>query len=315
MTKFIGLITMLTIMAFWSASQASEVDSFHKRYTPISDSLEPMNKKTNEFLEDALNMANEKDKGCSKKVLYKSMRKFFRNHYFGKLNPWLLESDEIDKIVVGVKDSIYRDFKWYQALVPGLLGRINDPSGKLVKMGEFMVGTDKFEHFLGSGYMYFNKYYLKNKDLKDAFMIGWKSETGYMGAMTTGVMAYADMVANFNGMRFWNHVLAENEDVMGSEEKYNHGPYVACDNNKWVKVKDIDWIKYIDHAWDEGINCSKFRTKKMTKSVKKYIRTLELKEERRFTCPIYPKKLEVVTKKYTKFLKWLINNEGHKSIK
>lgn len=315
MVKFLGLIGMLSLMAYWSVGQTSEVDSFHNRYTPIADSMEPMNKKTNEFLLEALELANSKNKGCSEKVLYKSMRKYFRNHIFGQLNPWLLESDEIEKIVVGVRESIYRDFKWYQALVPGLVARINDPSGKLIKMGEHLVGTDKFEHFLGSGFAYFKKHYLKGKDIEDALMIGWKAETGYMGAMTTGVMSYADMVANFNGMRFWNHVLAKNVDILGDSEELNQGPYVTCEDNKWVKVKDIDWSVYIDHAWDEGINCSKFRTKKMTESVKGHIRSLETKEDRSFTCPLYPERLEVVSKKYSKFHRWLINTEGHKSLK
>lgn len=315
MVKFLGVIGMLGLVTFWSVGQTSEVDSFNKRYTPIADSMDPMNKKTNEFLLEALELANSKDKGCSEKVLYKSMRKYFRNHYLGKLNPWLLKSDEIEKIVVGVRDSIYQDFKWYQAFVPGLVARINDPSGKLMKMGEHRVGTDKFEHFLGSGFAYFRKHYLKGENIEEALMIGWKAETGYLGAMTTGVMSYADMVANFNGMRFWNHVLAKNIDIFGSSEELNPGPYVACEDNKWVKVKDIDWSFYIDHAWDEGINCSKFRTEKMTESVKNHIRNLENKEERSFTCPLYPERLEEVSKKYSKFQDWLINTEGHKPVK
>lgn len=323
MNKIIGLaviVSTCTQLAWASGSSnnrhKSEIDSFHGRYTELADATDALNKKTKELFQDALKRANEKQekkgKSCSKKILYKSMRKNFRNHYLGKLNPWIIKTDKIDKVVVSVENSIYQDFKWYEAYVPGLFARtFKDPSAMLLRVKDVKLGNDKFEHFLGSGFNYFKKHYLKKESLREALIIGWKAETGLLGAATTGVMSYADMVANFNGMRFWNHLLAENEDVFGPEEKFNPGPYVVCKDHKWVQVKDMDWSYYIDHAFDEGINCSKFKNKEMTETVISRIAAIEMKEDRNYQCPILPLELDKMVEKYKPFKSFLINTEGH----
>jgi len=325
-TSFKALI--LSVLIFLGQPVfASEVDSFNKRYTPISDSLDIINKKTNELFQNAINEANvvkyhdeplehrRKFKACDEKRLYKSLRKRFRNHVFGELSPWIIKSKDVEKINVPIRDSIYADFKWYQAIIPGFYARISDPSGELLKMGPYLIGTDKFEHFMGSGFFMFRQKYLKGGSTRSAIKIGWKSEVGYMGLGTTGVLSYGDMVADFNGMRFWNHVLQKEQDVMGAEEKFNIGPYIICENEEWKKVKTFNWLDYLDHGYDEGINCSKYKNQSMLDSVEAKLSKLEDKENREYHCPLYPEKLKVVASKYKKFQKWLINLNGHQAVK
>lgn len=109
---------------------------------------------------------------------------------------------------------------------------------------------------------------IKKNSIESTLAIGQQAENGILGAYTTGVMSYGDMVAEFNGMRFWNHVLAKKADILG----VNLGPYVKCENNNWIKIKPIDFSDYVDDAWDEGINCSKFRTDKMLTMVKESVK-------------------------------------------
>ncbi|MBT7608839.1 MAG: hypothetical protein HN576_03730 [Bacteriovoracaceae bacterium] len=308
---------------------SSEIDSFHGRFTKLKDSTEALNIKTNILFKDAIKNANKKmaklaerqrrhtneeavDIKCSEKILYKSMRRNFRNHYTGKLNPWIIKSKRIDKVIIPVTESIYQDFKWFEAYVPGLFARVfKDPSAMLLRVGDVLVGNDKFEHFLGSGFTYFETHHLEKKSIKEALRIGWKAETGLLGANTTGVMAYADMLANFSGMRFWNHILANDEDVMGPEEENNLGPYIACVDQKWVQVKKMDWSNYIEHGMDEGINCSKFKNQVMTDAVLDRIGLLEYQFSRSYQCPIRPKELEKAALKYQKYKIYLINTDGH----
>ncbi|WP_127715994.1 hypothetical protein [Halobacteriovorax sp. HLS] len=295
-----------------SSVYASEVDSFLKRENKLKDSRDAINEKTHFFLKDSLNRANSKGKGCNEKVLYKSLRKNFRNHVFGQLTPWIIATDEIEKNVGLVRETIYADFRWFEAPIVGLLSKfISDSTGHNIRFGQYYVGTDKFEHFLGTGFKYFTKKYKKGWSTEKVLNIGVKAEFGFMGATTTGVISYADMVANFNGMRFWNHILSENEDILGEE----FGPYVQCVDNKWVEAKPIDWLNYMDHAWDEGINCSKFRTKRLLKSVKKNLEKYSQETGIELTCPLSVEKLDIAKLKYNELSETLINSEGHQSIK
>jgi hypothetical protein len=313
---------------------SSEIDSFHGRFTELKDSTEPLNIKTNALFKNAIKRANEKEAKlanrhgrrrnneendentepvfCSERILYKSMRKNFRNHYTGKLNPWIIKSDKIDKVVVPVEESIYQDFRWFEAYVPGLFARLfKDPSAMLLRVGDILVGNDKFEHFMGSGFEYFDTHYLQKKDIKEALKIGWKAETGLLGANTTGVMAYADMFANFTGMRFWNHVLAKNTDILGPEKENNPGPYIKCVDKKWVQVKEMNWTNYIQHAMDEGINCSKFKNQVMTDAVLSRLGLLEYQFYKSYQCPMRPNELANAAVKYEKWKVYLINTDGH----
>ncbi|OUR97237.1 hypothetical protein A9Q84_12995 [Halobacteriovorax marinus] len=305
-------IISLSILIFTLNASGSEIDSFLKREFPLTDSRKAINNKTRQLFAEAIERANSKDKGCSEKYLYKSLRKNFRNHVFGKLTPWIIATNEIERNEGHVRDTIYGDFKWYEAPIIGFLSKaFSDSTGHNINFGNYYIGTDKFEHFLGTGFNYFNKKYRKNWSTEKVLNIGVKAEFGFMGALTTGVISYADQVANFNGMRFWNHVLSNNPDILGEE----FGPYVVCSDNKWEVAKPIDWLNYVDHAWDEGINCSKFRTKRLLKSVKKRLANYQEKTGLEMTCPLDATKLETAKSKYTEFVDVLINEQGHQSVK
>ena len=113
------------------------------------------------------------------------------------------------------------------------------------------------------------------------------------GAYGTGVMSYGDLAANFNGMRFWNHILNKNEDILGRPL----GPYVLCENNKWVQGKSIDWKNYIDESFDESINCSLFREEIMVKKVRERIKAIPFDGIKNLSCPIAKNKLKKMVEK------------------
>ncbi|MCF8060575.1 MAG: hypothetical protein K9K67_14835 [Bacteriovoracaceae bacterium] len=300
--------------SFLAPSFAAEVDSFTRREIPLEDSLDLINKKSNEFMEKAINEANEAKGFCHQKTLYKSMRRYFNNQYRGELGKYIVEAKELDNNLVKIEESIYQDFSWSQSFIQGYWARkVNDPSAANLNVNGVIIGTDKFEHFMGSGYLYYRKNYLKGKGVREAMKIGYTAETGIMGAFTTGVKAFGDLSANFNGMRFWNHVLQNYDDVLGKE--YNIGPYIACQGNKWVQVKEMNWADYIDHSFDEGLNCSAFPNKEMVELVQKRLSALEKKTGIEYNCPFNTEKIESVIPKYGEFAKDLINDLGHLSLK
>ena len=94
----------------------------------------------------------------------------------------------------------------------------------------------------GMGFTYFTKHYQKGKDIKDVLSYGIALEKTILGGnvFATGVFSYGDLSANFNGMRFWNHVLQKNDDILGSE--HNLGPYVTCSADKWQVNEKLSLI-------------------------------------------------------------------------
>ncbi|MBI2522603.1 MAG: hypothetical protein HYV97_19440 [Bdellovibrio sp.] len=297
--------------------QGSEVDNFTGRYEPLDDSMEYLNQKIEEAFDQALLLANDEKKGCSEKLLYKSLRVYFRNHVQGKFNRWLAHTDEIAKRPVNNSRSIYTDFRWYEAPTAVLKDIYQDTTAEAIMVSGVQTGTDKFEHFFGRGYAYFKKLKGKHKKIKEVLRFGHYSEKYFLGAQTTGIYSYGDLAANFHGMRFWNHLQLKSQDILGPE--YNQGPYVVCQAGKWQKKLvegkfPFNWKNYIDLSWDEGNNCSAFRTKALLNKVKHRIQILENRTGQRYSCPVDPEGISALKEKMFPYSKWFINSDGHKRL-
>lgn len=289
-------------------SQAAEVDQFTRRNEPLEDSSKVINEKANIFLKKAIDEANLKQKNCDEKILYHYMSGYFSNHLKGELTIFVIEDKSVDRRQIDIRDSVFKDWNAWDGL---LLGGPFRKSPKLalsplIRVGDHIIGSDKFEHLFGRGLSYFKYYYLKNKDLLKTIKRGVAQEKFYFGGLKieTGVFSYSDLSANFNGMRFWNHILGKHEDLMGD----NLGPYVKCVDNKFVFNKEIDFRNYFDESMDEAINCSKFPTKKTLGKYNQSIKSLAM------TCPIDLDLHKKMIEKYGKFSKWIINSTGNGEI-
>lgn len=308
----------MTVICFYiSQLLAGEVDQFTKRFSPLADSSQVLNQVANAYLKKSIEEANDSNTNCDEKVLYEKMRNYFANHQDGEITIYALTSPLVDKIKLKIHDSIYAGWTLRTGVLIGRKNADKSPAAlsPLIKIGEQIIGTDKLEHLFGRGFAYFTDYYLKEKSLTKTLKSGIFDEKIIYGGnvLTTGVFSYADLTANFNGMRFWNHVLLKREDIMGKE--FNLGPYVICENKKFVFNKAINFTNYYDAAYDEGINCSKFANKLGLRKFKQSLEKLNLDDPKHtYKCPMDQVLLTKMTKKYGQFSKFIINNEGNETV-
>jgi len=313
-------LSLIFLMLTINPIQASEIDSFTNRYIPLQDSTLKLQDKTRDFFEESIAWANKKskrkNKQCNEELLYKGIKRNFWNHVTGDLVPWITHSKVLDIRKFNFKNSIYRDFSLKDAFLFHVIRAVSRSTveGVTIQVGPYYVGSDKFEHFFAKGFAYFEQMYLKNNGIQAALKIGHKSESGSLGLISTGVYSYADLTANFNGMRFWNHILQKNDDILGTQ--YNFGPYVKCDRGSWVIVKNFQFLDYMDNAWDEAINCSKFKNSSILNKVKKQISNLENKSNDAYQCPLlrHRKSLKLISNKYNQWSQVLLNFSGHSSL-
>lgn len=301
--KITGLFLISSTLTW---TWAAETDQFSKLDYPIQDSSEILNNRANDYLRLSLDALNAKSSSCDEEELYNELRRYYNNHIRGILMKEILKDSQFDKRNISKEESIFRGWTPWDGIGMGLPFL---KSSKLIltgvmKVGDQTIGTDKLEHFWGQGFYYFKKNYLNNKGVIKAVKQGITKEKIYLGGnkIGNGVFSYGDLGANFNGMRFWNHMLQLRPDVLG--EKHNIGPYVKCVDKKWVQVKEIDFKYYIDDSMDESINCSKFPSKSTLKKVIKEVK------ERNLSCPMDRNRLDKMLAKYGEMSKWIINEEG-----
>lgn len=304
-----------------TAGYAAEADHFTSRNDFLEDISDRLNKDANESLKKAVENSKSLGECDSKKAeltLYKELRKYFANHTKGEIVKGLLHAENTSKRAIPLNESIYGEWSVFDGYLLGKKSAAQSPLAlsPMIQVGEQLIGIDKLEHMFGMGFKYFKSHHMKGKKLRKVLKRGIFSEKTILGGniLATGVFAYGDLSANFNGMRFWNHVLQKRDDVLGTHQ--NLGPYVHCVDNKFVVNTEnpIDFKNYVDASMDESINCSKFATKS---GARKYKRAMK---KRGATCPMSKTILNDMLEKYNTptprdrkerpISHWIINTDG-----
>lgn len=303
------LISFLSLLQV--SAMAAEVDQFTRSGEFLGDSSDLVNINANKAIVASIKHVNAKGAGCSEEKLYDELKKYFANHTKGKLVIDIIENPAYLKRHIEVKDSVYQDWTIWDGVGLGFTMMANNgvTMADIIRIGDNEVGVDKFEHMFGQGYNYFKKNYLKEKGEIAAVKKGIFGEKFFLGGQKigNGVFSYGDLSANFNGMRFWNHMLQRRDDVLGAD--HNIGPYVSCVNDKWVKEKEVDFKNYIDDSMNESLNCSKYPSDNTLKKFKNRLKIIGV------SCPMNQQKLDDLQVKYRQMSKWIINMDGPGEVK
>ncbi len=305
------LILSVTLLVLTSSAYAAEADNFTARTLALTDISGELNKLANGAIHEAVSKLNY-DGGCSsadaETKLYDELKKTFSNHSKGELVKTILYSQSVSKNELPLNKSIYAEWKISDGLLLGRKKAATSPLAlsPLIEIGDQAIGVDKLEHMFGMGFSYFSQYYGKKKSIEHVLKVGIFKEKTFLGGniFATGVFSYGDLSANFNGMRFWNHILLKNEDILGKD--YNLGPYIVCSDSKWKVNEEMDFRNYVDASMDESINCSKFASKSGERKFKKAIKALGA------SCPMDTQKMIELKEKYKalNIQHWILNDDG-----
>lgn len=325
---FILILTFL-FSPVWSA----EADHYTLEDAAVADITGHLNLFANQGVEQVIEELNASGAACddrleSEENLYKGLAEIFSNHNKSQLIRDILEG-RIDRTVIPLRESVYGEWTIWNGFLLGRKKAATSPLAlsPLVSVGDIVIGADKIEHMFGMGFTYFKKHYLDGRLLVSVLKGGIFREKTFLGGniFATGVFSYADLSANFNGMRFWNHFLQKRDDILGPE--HNLGPYVVCRGGQWEKnpEKPIDFRNYIDPTMQESVNCSKFATHSGARKFNEHLARLqEQNPGRSFTCPVSLELLEQAARKYEVVIPddrrgrridhWIINREGNERV-
>jgi len=310
----------LACLALAGNCLATETDDFTTLYSRLADAAPVLNAETNRLIDAALAELNRdaEDWGaadrvvpdhCSEPALYEAIADKLGGAVVGRLETFARNSDAIDRQLVERRASIYRDFGMFET--PSLGGS----EGRLaptLQVGNFRFGADKLGHFIDQGYVYFSLAYLDAAGVEQAQRYGENTERTYFGALLTGVYSYADLAANFQGMRFFTDLLGRYPDPVTGKKTTQ--PYVRCVNQQWTRVRDFDWRHYADLAWNEASNCSQFRNPELAGRVKRLLVDMQSQEQRPYNCPAVRMNAIAERAHYGSWFDRVVNPSGHGAI-
>ena len=330
----IRVIMLLLVCAFGCENGfAAEVDSVTTRNIELENVIDSVNAIFNQRIQEGIENANrqpafvvdlndpaggDSDGDCDQEGLYTELRKAIYQSFTAS---WGLKGYDLDlqlrellarySYSLLLNDSIYRDIDY----IEGFSLNFKELSD-VVDINGVLVGLDKLGHFFAEGWRYFELTHSDGQTIEQALAWGRSQELGKFGYSMTGIFSYADLVANFNGWRFWNRVLLSRPDPLkGMLANLFDRPYVSCRiqiiesivNGKivraWEQNAAFDLSDYIDGAWDEGNNCNSYANPFIEQKVVARIEEVDAG----FSCPVNKGQCLRARKKYGYYAKYLLH--------
>lgn len=237
---------VLLFTAFLAVShplRAYETDQFSNRLNPIGDAIELLDARVNESIADAIEGWSGPRK--ERKVVNAIYFDIGGVHWVDKIERWVMKSDEIERLQGSRYESIYRGHPIWATRVAGLFG-----TGPTFKLNGTYIGTDKLGHFLSQGRKFWKRYVRYQDEARAAEQSAF-TERALFGQVFTGVYSNADLVANFEGYRFYRS-LFEDDVVPGKPA------ILRWEDDRWVVQRPFTWADHVNAYWDEALNVNHF---------------------------------------------------------
>ena len=216
-----------------------ETDPYAKRHLDIADSLEVLDAKVNVALDE---IAGRWQGGRNEWAFVMAVYwKVGGAHYVDKLERWAMRSPEVEKITVARSESVVADFPIWASRVAGLFG-----VSPTIKVAGVFFGTDKIGHFFSQGRKFYGRY-RRLRDESKAARQAIFTENWLFGRLTTGIYSNADLVANYEGYRFYRS-LFHDDAVTGRRALFR------WEGATPVRQRAYTWADHVNPFWDEALN-------------------------------------------------------------
>jgi hypothetical protein len=240
-SKFLPLLLLLLLAS--PLGEAYETDQFNNRLQPIEDSTAIMNRQVTLAIAGTITpWHGPRDDMAVVDGIY---QKIGGLHWVDKLERYAMDSGEVELLDTPTYDSIYSDHPLWATRVAALFG-----VGGTMKVNQTLIGTDKIGHFLSQGRKFYRRWVRVQSERLAAEQSAF-TERALFGQMTTGSYSNADLVANYEGYRFYRS-LFEDGITPGKPA------ILAWKEDHWVMQRPFDWADHINDYWDEALNINHF---------------------------------------------------------
>jgi hypothetical protein len=226
-----------------TALRAYETDQFSNRLTPLADSTAVLNRQVNRAIDEAVATWNgPRDDWKMVNALFYRLGGY---HWVDRIEKWAAQSPEVPKLQTERFDSIYSGHPLWAARVTGVFG-----VGSTFKVNGVLIGSDKLGHYISQGRKFYRRW-LRTGDEAQAAQRSAFTERAIFGQMTTGDYSNADLVANYEGHRFYRSLFED--DVIAGKRAI-----LGWHEGQWVVQRPFDWADHVNAYWDEALEINHY---------------------------------------------------------
>ena len=242
-TKSFIILAAAVLVAWSAAVPAHETDQLTNRTDPIADSTEVLNQKVNAAI---ARVARKQRKDDDRMAFVDAIfNKIGSRFLVDRIEGWAIKSARVEKLKTGRYDNVYSGHPIWAVRVTEFFG-----IGQTIRLNEQLVGTDKLGHFVSQGRKYYRRFLRYDSEEKAAEQAAF-AEFAVFGQMSNGNFSNADLVANYEGHRFFRS-LFEDDIISGKPA------ILRWENNGWIVQREFDWADHVNEYWDEALNINHF---------------------------------------------------------
>ena len=237
------VLAIIATLLVTGTACAYETDQFSNRLQPLEDSTQVLNARVNQSIADIV--TQWRGKRDDSRFVDKVYFDIGGRHWVDKLESWAMKSPEVDRLATPRRESIYAGHPLWATRVAALFG-----VGPTIKVNDQLIGSDKLGHFLSQGRKFWRRW-LRYRDEAQAAEQSAFTERALFGQLTTGSYSNADLVANFEGYRFYRSLFEDNV-VPGKPA------ILAWRDGGWIVQRPFDFADHVNAYWDEAINVNDY---------------------------------------------------------
>ena len=217
---------------------ATETDPYTHRDMELADSLEILDSKVNDALD---RVAASWDRGENEWAFVNAVfAKLGSIHWVDPLERWAMDAPEVDKLPTTRRDAVFAKMPLLRAQLARLW------LARTINVNGVYIGTDKIGHFISQGRKFYARFRRHGTEERAARLTAaW--EGLIWGRMMSGIYSNADLVANFEGYRFFRGLFHDGM-VAGK------GPMFRWQSGRPIRLRSFTWADHVNPLWDEMLN-------------------------------------------------------------
>lgn len=217
---------------------ATETDPYTHRDMELADSLEILDSKVNDAL---TRVAASWDRGENEWAFVNAVfAKLGSIHWVDPLERWAMDAPEVDKLPTNRRNAVFAKMPLFRAQ----MARIG--LARTINVNGVYMGTDKIGHFISQGRKFYARFRRHGTEERAARLTAaW--EALIWGRMMSGIYSNADLVANYEGYRFFRGLFHDGM-VAGK------GPMFRWQSGRPIRLRSFTWADHVNPLWDEMLN-------------------------------------------------------------
>lgn len=221
-----------------AAATAFETDPYTHRDLDLADSLEILDSKVNDAID---RVAASWDRGENEWAFVNAVYASIGSaHWIDPLERWAMHAPEVDRLPTRRRETVFAKIPLIRAQVTGFA------LGRTINVNGVYIGTDKIGHFISQGRKFYGRFRrLGTEERAAGRTAAW--ERLIWGRLLSGIYSNADLVANYEGYRFFRGLF--HADMVAGK-----GPIFRWRSGRPIRQRPFTWADHVNPFWDEMLN-------------------------------------------------------------